>query len=229
MQQAVEAAAPNSDGQAALPSHAKKMQQAANTAAAKLNSPEEMVRKSGGALAAPAAGFHPQLAADTAAVSSEGTEQAQTPTDTAPAAAVAVQQAAEKAAATLDGNEEVQESASTAPAAAAVSDPSQAAKTAAAKSNGQKKAVKPTGRAAVPAAMSAQKRAADTAASKLNSAGQQTAQSSVPPAVQLPSQAVPSRSKFHYERMFPTQTEGTYRGSSNAVPRQAEAKASRSV
>jgi len=212
--------------QAALPSDAQNLKQAANTAAAKLNGTEEVVRKSSGAVAAPAAAFQPQQAADTAAAISDATEQAQQPTTavTAPPA-VALQQAANTAAATLDGSEQVQKPASTAPAAAAL-DPLQAANKAAASSSSQKKAAKPTGRTAAPAAMSTLKRAGDTAANKLNSAGQQTLQSTLPTAAQLPS-LVPSRSVFHYDRMFPAQTSGTYSGSRNALPRQAEAKASR--
>ncbi len=169
-----------------------------------------------------------QQAAHTAAATSEGTEQSQMPTSSATAAAVALQQAAHTAVATLDGSKQVQKPASTAPAAAAL-DLLRAANTAAAKSNGQKKAAKSTGRATAPAAVSAQKRAADTAASKLSSAGQQTSQSSLPIAAQSPAQAVPSGSVFRYDRMFHAQTKGTYSGSRNAVPRRAEAKASRSA
>ncbi len=196
------------------------MQQAANTAAAKLKGTEEVVRKSGGALAPPAVVVHPRQAALTGAATSEGTKQTQTPTDTAPAAAVAVQQAA-----TLDGTEQVQKPSGTAPAAAAV-DLLQAANTAAAKSNGQKKAAKPTGRAIAPA-MSAQKRAGDPAAKQGSSARQQTSQSSLPPATRSPAQAVPSGSQFRYDRMFPAQTKGSHSDSSNALPRRAEPKASR--
>ncbi len=211
-------------------------------------------------MAAPAAALHTHQAVDTAAVSSDATVQAQTPsstatavaavalqqaahtaaanseahkpTSTAIAAAVAVQQAAKTAAATLDGTEQAQKPASTAPAAAAAAaavDTLQAANTAVAKSRGQKKAAKPTGRATAPAAMSAQKRAADPAAKQLNSEGQQTSQSSLPIAAQSPAQAVPSGSVFRYDRMFHAQTKGTYSGPRNAVPRRAEAKASRSA
>ncbi|KAL0019839.1 hypothetical protein WJX79_002768 [Trebouxia sp. C0005] len=77
------------------------------------------------------------------------------------------------------------------------------------------------------AAMSGQKRAGDTAAHQPSRAEQQTSHSTLPTAAQLPSQAVTTRSLFHYDRMFPAQTKGTDRGSRNALPRQAEAKASR--
>ena len=136
---------------------------------------------------------------------------------------LALQQAAKTAAATLDGTEQVQKPTGTAPVAAAL-DPPQAASTAAAKSNGQKKAVKPSSQAAMPAAMSTLNTAA---ANQLNSAGQQTAQFTLPTAAQLPAQAVPSISVFRYDRIFPAQTKGTYSGSRNALPSQAEAEASR--